>query len=61
MGHPDAVPTDSAATDIRVPLGKIFEKYLKNFENAMTIIVLTDGLWQVYRTKMRSANKSLHS
>jgi hypothetical protein len=51
MGHPDAVPTDSAATDIRVPLGKIFEKYLKNFENAMTIIVLTDGLWQGVQDK----------
>jgi hypothetical protein len=51
MGHQDAVPTDSAATDIRVPLGKIFEKYLKNFENAMTIIVLTDGLWQGVQDK----------
>jgi hypothetical protein len=51
MGHQDAVPTDSAATDIRVPLGKIFEKYLKNFENAMTIIVLTDGLWQGVKDK----------
>lgn len=51
MAHPDATPSDSAVTDIRVPLGNTFENYLRNPEKAMTIIVLTDGLWEGVQNK----------
>ncbi|KAH7324079.1 kinase-like domain-containing protein [Rhexocercosporidium sp. MPI-PUGE-AT-0058] len=51
MRHESATPTASAATDIRVPLGHLFEKYLGNTRKAMTIIVLTDGLWEGVKNK----------
>jgi hypothetical protein len=63
MEHPDAMPRDSEVTDIRVSLGEIFDQYLKDLEKAnksswggvtvknLTIIVLTDGLWQGVKVK----------
>ncbi|KAL5315922.1 hypothetical protein ACEPPN_016796 [Leptodophora sp. 'Broadleaf-Isolate-01'] len=51
MRHRSAIPTASAATDIRVPLGNLFEKYLEDTKKAMTIIVLTDGLWEGVKNK----------
>lgn len=60
MKHPDAIPRDSDVTDIRVSLGKIFDQYLEglrapwrglNLSRALTIIVLTDGLWQGVEVK----------
>ncbi|KAG4441125.1 hypothetical protein IFR05_003415 [Cadophora sp. M221] len=51
MRHDSAIPAASAATDIRVPLGHLFEKYLENTKKAMTIIVLTDGLWDGVKDK----------
>jgi hypothetical protein len=59
MKHADAIPRDSDVTDIRVSLGKIFDQYLEGLRapwrglniRALTIIVLTDGLWQGVEVK----------
>jgi hypothetical protein len=60
MKHADAIPRESDVTDIRVSLGKIFDQYLEGLRaqlrglrasRALTIIVLTDGLWQGVEVK----------
>ena len=59
MTRADTMPRDSDVTDIRVSLGKIFDQYLEGLKtpwrglkvNALTIIVLTDGLWQGVEVK----------
>lgn len=64
MEHADAVPKQEV-TDIQKSLGKIFEKYIKQLEKAkgpwsayvkqLTIIVLTDGLWQGTQSHNKSS------
>jgi hypothetical protein len=54
MKHAEAIPRDLDVTNIKASLGKIFEQYLERPRDqypilnnrALTIIVLTDGLWQ---------------
>jgi hypothetical protein len=60
MRNQDARPTLGLHTDLRISLGAIFDKYLKEAENRtkfnhelknLTLIVLTDGWWDDIENK----------